>query len=258
MGRERARLFGQEAEAYDRSRPGYPPALIDEVVGASPAKVSVLDVGCGTGIASRLMAERGARVLGVELNAGMAAIAQRHGIPVEVAAFEAWDPAGRTFDRVTAGQAWHWLDLVTSSQKAASMLRPGGRMCLFWSVGHHSDDLADALHAADRRVLWRHYPTVVVGYAANKASDPTADYSPVRNALRACDGLAEPQMQSFPWSRRYTRDEWLDQLHSHSDHIALDQRVRERLFDEIGRTIDRFGGTFDMMYATILISATRR
>ena len=89
MGRERARLFGQEAEAYDRSRPGYPPALIDEVVGASPAKVSVLDVGCGTGIASRLMAERGARVLGVELNAGMAAIAQRHGIPVEVAAFEA-------------------------------------------------------------------------------------------------------------------------------------------------------------------------
>jgi hypothetical protein len=32
------------------------------------------------------------------------------GLEVEVAAFETWDPAGRVFDAVIAGQAWHWVD----------------------------------------------------------------------------------------------------------------------------------------------------
>jgi 2-polyprenyl-3-methyl-5-hydroxy-6-metoxy-1,4-benzoquinol methylase len=104
--RERAKLYDRQAKQYDRSRSGYPDALIDQILGSSPHRLSVLDVACGTGIASRLMAERGARVLGVELNAGMAEIAERHGIPTEVAAFETWDPAGRTFDRVTCAQAW--------------------------------------------------------------------------------------------------------------------------------------------------------
>lgn len=256
--RERAKLFGREAERYDRSRPSYPAAVIDEVLGSSPHGLSVLDVGCGTGIGSRLMAERGAQVLGVELNAGMAEIAERHGIPTEVAAFEKWDPAERTFDRVTSAQAWHWLDLVVSSEKAASVLRPDGRLCVFWSMGHHPDDLAAALRAAYQRVLPNDWPTVVIGYAANKASDPTADFSVVADALRACHKLAEPQTKTFPWSRRYTRDQWLDQLLSHSDHAALALELRQKLFDEVGRTIDRFGGSFLMTYVTILISATRK
>ena len=256
--RDRAQLFDREAERYDRYRPTYPAALIDEVLGASPDTLSVLDVGCGTGIASRLIARRGAQVLGVERNAGMAKIAQRHGIPAEVAKFETWDAAGRTFDRVISAQAWHWLDPRLSSMKAASLLVVGGRLCVFWSAGHHPDELADSLHSTYERVLPGDGPTLVIGYAANRASDPTADFGLVMDAMLACDELSEPQIQSFPWSREYARDEWLDQLHSHSDHIALDPKVREKLFEEIGRAIDGFGGRFRMTYVTTLISATRR
>ncbi|HVS44442.1 MAG TPA: class I SAM-dependent methyltransferase, partial [Candidatus Dormibacteraeota bacterium] len=115
MDRDRARLFDREAERYDRARPAYPAALIDQVLGPSPRGLSVLDVACGTGIASRQFAQRGARVLGIDLNPAMAEIARRHGIPTEVAEFEAWDPAGRTFDVVTCAQAWHWLDPEVSA-----------------------------------------------------------------------------------------------------------------------------------------------
>ncbi len=145
LAEERSRFFDQQADCYDRSRPTYPAVVIDEVLGTEPAGMDVLDVGCGTGIASRQVAERGANVLGVEVAPRMAEIARNHGIEVEVAAFEDWDAAGRTFDRVISAQAWHWLDLPVSTAKAASLLRPGGRLCLFWSAGCHPDDLADAL-----------------------------------------------------------------------------------------------------------------
>ena len=71
---QRSRLFDQQAEAYDRFRPNYPDAVIDELLGPMPAGLDVLDVGCGTGIASRQIAQRGAKVLGVELAPRMAEI----------------------------------------------------------------------------------------------------------------------------------------------------------------------------------------
>ena len=87
---QRSKLFDEQAEAYDRFRPTYPDAVIDELLGPAPMDLEVLDVGCGTGIASRQIAQRGAKVLGVELAPRMAEIARRHGIDVEIAAFEAW------------------------------------------------------------------------------------------------------------------------------------------------------------------------
>jgi SAM-dependent methyltransferase len=254
----RADSFGREAERYDRSRPGYPPALIDDIVGRYSDELSVLDVGCGTGIASRLLAERGAHVLGVDGDPEMAGIAARHGIPVEVAAFEAWDPAGRTFDRVASAQAWHWLDPELSTGKAMSVLRPGGRLCIFWSAGFHPDPLADALVDTYRRVLPAGGPVVVIGYAANRSNDTLADSGMVTDAIRACDGLAGVRMRTFTWRRTYTRDQWLDQLLSHSDHLAMDPDLRQDLSDAVGSTIDDFGGEFPMTFVTTLVSATRR
>nr|WP_240197174.1 class I SAM-dependent methyltransferase [Nonomuraea lactucae] len=65
----------------------------------------VLDVGCGTGIAARQFQAAGCRVLGVEPDSRMADFARPSGVEVDVATFEAWDLAGRTFDAVIAGQA---------------------------------------------------------------------------------------------------------------------------------------------------------
>lgn len=258
IARERARLFDDQAETYDRTRPRYPGAVIDAVVGPLAGGVAVLDVACGTGIAARQMAERGADVVGVELNAGMAAVAERHGIDVEVAPFEAWNAAGRTFDVVTCAQAWHWLDPEVSADKAASVLRSGGRLCVFWNVGHHPDDLGAALHEVYRRVLPPDAGRLVAGYAADRSSrDVIGDLRPVAEFLQQRGPFAEPTMEQFPWSRTYTTAEWVDELGSHSDHIALDPALRDRLFNEITATIDALGGSFEMPYVAVLISAVR-
>jgi SAM-dependent methyltransferase len=116
--RQLAESFGSDPERYDRARPSYPEAMVERIVTASPGP-DVLDVGCGTGIAARQFQAAGCRVLGVEVDARMADYARRSGVEVEVAAFEAWDPAGRAFDAVIAGQTWHWVDPVAGPARAA-------------------------------------------------------------------------------------------------------------------------------------------
>ena len=199
---ERSRLFDQEAERYDRCRPGYPHEVIDELFGPGPEGLSVLDVGCGTGIASRLMAERGAKVLGVEIGPRMAEIARRQGTEVEVAAFEDWEPAGRRFDRVTSAQAWHWLDLPVATAKAARVLRPDGRLCLIWNAGSHPDDLSDALTEVDQSVLTSPVHAVFRGYAANRSTDRRSGLASEVAAIAAVPDFGAPTENGSSGSRR--------------------------------------------------------
>src|SRR6516165_3628332 len=149
--RQVAESFGSDAERYDRARPGYPGALVERIVAASPG-LDVLDVGCGTGIAARQFQAAGCRVLGIDPDARMAGLARQSGIEVEVAKFEAWDPADREFDAVVAGQAWHWVDPVAGAAKAGLALRPGGRLAVFWNVFQPPPDVGEAFAAAYRRV----------------------------------------------------------------------------------------------------------
>jgi SAM-dependent methyltransferase len=230
--------------------------VIDELLGREPVELDVLDVACGTGIASRQMAERGAKVLGVEVAPRMAEIARNHGIEVEVAAFEDWDAGDRIFDRVISAQAWHWLDLPVSTAKAASLLRPGGRLCLIWSAGCHPDDLADAL----AEVYARLFPTVGspgFGYAASRPADRRTGLTDVVEAIAAVPEFTAPSEHWFPWARQYDRRGWLDLLLSRSDHAALDASARDRLFEAIGAAIDAHGGSFVMSFETGVITATR-
>ena len=232
--------------------------MIDELLGPEPAGLDVLDVGCGTGIASRQMAERGAKVLGVELAPRMAEIARSHGIDVELGAFEGWDAAGRTFDRVTSAQAWHWLDLPLATSKAASLLRPGGRLCLIWNAGCQPDDLADALEEVYASVVPRGGHRLFRGYAANRSTD-------VKTGLGA---RRSTPSQRCPTSVRRQRSgsRGLGPTSGMSGWTSLSlgattppskPEVLDRLLEAIGAAIDDHGGSFVMNFETVLITATR-
>jgi SAM-dependent methyltransferase len=252
--RRRAESFGAAADRYDRSRPGYPAALVDAIVGPDPASLRVVDVGCGTGIAARALAARGARVVGVEADARMASVARRRGIEVEVARFEQWDPAGRTFDRVTAGQSWHWVEPAGGATRAAEALAVGGRLCLFWNLGQPDPAVAADLEAVYRRlapeldrdavVLGRHPDLADRHYKRLAAIEAKAELGPLSRS-------------EFPWSRRYTTAEWLDQLPTHSDHAVMLETERDRLLAAVGEVIDNAGGSFVMHYRAVLFQAER-
>jgi SAM-dependent methyltransferase len=255
---ERSKLFDQEAERYDRRRPRYPDEVIDALLGPEPSGLEVLDVGCGTGIAARAMAARGAKVLGVELAPRMASIARRHGLDVEIGAFEEWDAAGRRFDRVTCAQAWHWLDMPAATLKAATVLRPNGRLGLMWNGGAHPDDLADALEDVYASVVPSGTHRLFRGYGANRSSDVRDGLTGVVEAIRSTPAFDPVTEQWYPWTLRFKRDEWLDLLRSSSEYAALEANLRQRLLDAVATTIDEYGGSFAMQFETVLFTARRR
>jgi SAM-dependent methyltransferase len=254
--RQVAESFGADAERYDRTRPRYPDALVDRIVAASPGP-DVLDVGCGTGVATRQFQAVGCRVLGVEPDARMAEFARRSGVEVEVAMFEAWDPAGRAFDAVIAGTAWHWVDPVAGAAKAAQVLRPGGRLAPFHHVFQSPPEVTEALAKVYRRVA-PDSPFNLSSQLTRSALDAYQTlFAKIADGIREAGGFGDPEQWRFDWERSYTRDEWLDQLPTHGALTQLPPDKLAEVLEGAGAAIDAMGGSFMMPYTTVVVTAAR-
>jgi SAM-dependent methyltransferase len=131
---DRARSFGAVAEAYERFRPGYPAELFDLVMTyASQPVLTALEIGAGTGKATRLFAQRGVKVTASEPDGAMLAELRRH-VPADVttvqAAFEDLR-LGESFGLVYAAAALHWTTPEGQWPRIAALLEPGGVFASF-------------------------------------------------------------------------------------------------------------------------------
>ena len=257
--RDVAESFGTDAARYDRSRPSYPQALVDRILAASPGR-DVLDVGVGTGIVARLFRNAGCRVVGIDADPRMAEFARRSGLDVAVSKFEDWDAGGRLFDAVVAGQTWHWIEPVAGAARAATLLRPAGRLALFWNADLPAAGLAAAFGEVYRRVA----PDSLVArrWVSGRSTTALDGISGLARgpaeAVRESGAFAAPEEWRFDWERDYTRDEWLDQVPSTGDHSKLPRSQLDELLAGIGAAIDAVGGHFLMPYTTVAVSAVRR
>ena len=251
--RQIAESFGSDAQRYDRARPRYPGALVERIVAATPGR-DVLDAGCGTGIAARQFQAAGCRVLGVDPDARMAGLARQSGVEVEIATFEAWDPAGRAFDAVIAAQAWHWVDPVAGAAKAAAVLRPGGRLAVFWNAFQPPPDLGEAFAEVYRRVQ--------PGLPFNPWKRPAIDAylimsGTAADGIRHAGAFGEPERWQFDWDHSYTRADWLEQVPTAGGHSQIPPAKLQELLAGIGAAIDAMDGGFTAHYTTVAVTAAR-
>jgi SAM-dependent methyltransferase len=208
----------------------------------------------GTGIVARQLQTAGCSVIGVDVDARMAASARRRGVEVEVAPFETWEPAGRVFDAVVAGQTWHWVDPVAGTAKAAEVLRPRGRLAVFWNRGDAPPELAEAFAAVYRRLL----PELPALFTVRSAVDGYGRFLALaEDAIRQTAGFGEPEQRRYPWEQTYTRDAWLDQLPTSGFFAQIPPDTAKAVMERIGDAVDAAGGAFTMRYTTVVVTAER-
>ncbi|MFI9359202.1 class I SAM-dependent methyltransferase [Streptomyces lydicus] len=208
-----ARAFDAVAAQYAAARPGYPPALFDaveELAGRPLAGARVLDVGAGTGIATALLAARGARVTAVEPGAAMAGRlrAAHPATPLVRALGDALpfaDDAG--FDLVGYAQSWHWTDPARSVPEALRVLRPGGALALWWNI----PDPGVPWAAEQEARLARRLP----GYHAHGVAPEAPDL------IRGLGLGLRPAARVLHWTRRVPLDTHLAMLGSRSYFAAI-------------------------------------
>jgi SAM-dependent methyltransferase len=224
LDRARAESFGSYAEAYDRHRLPFPNSLVEDLIALAPKQV--LDAACGTGLVARALAARGLSVLGTELDSRMAEIARRYGLDVEVARFEEWNDAGRQFDLVTFGDAWHWIDPAKGVAKVASVLKPGCMLVRFFK-GYV---LRPETHAKLEPI----YRSIAPGLNVyGKWPEGIEWVDPVASSP---DFVMRP-MKEYASDEVFAASQWTGYLSTASDHRRLPPEVLTKLLDAVGEAL---------------------
>lgn len=244
--RETRTVFGEVAEQYDAIRPTYPDEVFDTVMtlGELQAGDAALEIGAGTGKATMPFVERGLRVHCLEPSPGMAAVLRAKGVDVEETDFEAW--TGPRVRLVYAAQAWHWVKGDDRYDKLAAALEPGGSVALFWNRGRPHPE-----------------PFVFDNDAAYERFSPECKGGRDDNIMATRDQLDESgrftpcEVHTFTWETEYTRDEWIAQLATNSNHRMLPESTRTALHNAVGDAIDKHGGVLPVVFDTLLFFARK-
>jgi SAM-dependent methyltransferase len=253
------RVFNEVPDLYDRVRPGYPDELLAELVTTTrmDERSSVLEVGCGTGQATRSLAALGCSVTAVEPGPEMAALARQRiatfsNVTVEESTFEEWDDRGRRFDVLVAASSWHWVDPSIGWRRAHDLLRPLGWMALLGNVVVRRPGEPE-VYAETADLHERFSP-----------GNPGWGHPPLEDEVRTTDegwGLVEDPgglfgptiVRWYPTVQWFTGEGFADLLRSTSLYRKLDLDVREPLLDAIAERIrTRLGNRVPRRYLSVL------
>jgi SAM-dependent methyltransferase len=255
-------VFDTVAELYDRVRPGYPEAVFDDITelgGLAPGS-RVVEVGPGTGQATRSLLRRGWSVTAIEPGPSLAAVAAERfaddpNVSITVSRFEDWTPpTDRRYDAVFSATAWHWIDPAQRYRKAASMLRPAGALAII-ETHHVCPPDGDRFFAEIQDV----YDEI------GESGPPDGPAPPDEVGERLTAEIADsgcfetPRTRRHVWSRSYSAEEYIDVLRTYSGHIVMTDRQRDRLFGAIRERIgSRDRPIVEKHYLNIVYVAARR
>jgi SAM-dependent methyltransferase len=227
-----SRAFGEVADAYDRLRPGPSREALDWLLPEGAA--AVLEIGAGTGIFTRLLAERVDQVTAVEPDDRMRAVlADRTrtigGLKVLAGSAEALPAEDGSCDAVVAASAWHWVDEERAVPEVARVLRSGGRLALNWTGPDRTVDwmrrlweggveyTPDEQGAIDARRRKRHAVNVDFG-------DPPP--------------FGPPETARFQWTILMRKDDLVALAGTYSSVITMEAADRQAHFDAMSRYLD--------------------
>jgi SAM-dependent methyltransferase len=209
--RERSLSFGEEAAAYERGRPSYPPEAIDWLL--PPGARDVLDLGAGTGKLTVRLVERGLDVIAVDPIPEMLEVLRRSlpDTPALLGSAEEIPLPDDSVDSVLVAQAWHWFDPERAVKEVARVLRPGGRLGLVWNV-------------RDERLGW----VKELGHIIGHEDDPAE-----RRDVTLAAPFTDVERHQVEWTSYLTPQALIDLVASRSYCITSPADVKSRTLAEV-------------------------
>jgi trans-aconitate methyltransferase len=244
--REHLRLtFGRVASLYDRARPSYPSELFDDLRTLTEGG-RLLEIGCGSGQATRDLVARGFDVTCVDLSPELAELARRNVPEAELVVADVEEWHGPEFDVVASFTAFHWLAPETRYGTAARLLRPGGALAVVHTHHVRNDD-----------------PFWLASQADYDEFFPREDGRPMPlpdevTALEVDHELFEPvTMRRYAVETAYAPDEYIELVSTYSDYIALPAARRDELLARVRARVAEQGGVRKLVLYELTLARRR-
>ena len=261
---EGRRLFGADVAAYERGRPGHPPRVYELLVercGLAPG-AHVLEVGPGTGQATRRLLDLGADVVAVEPDDRLAEHIRSVGVTVLNEPLEDAELPAESFDLAVAASSFHWIDEETGLAKVAAALRPGGWAALWWTHSGAEEQLSpfqralrpavDELLAA-RGIELEESPAVSAGGGPRFGLDVDG-----RSESLADASFERIEHELIPWSHTWDAAGIGALFASFSPIIRLDDETRAAVVETVQAVAERdFDGRVELPILTSLYTGRR-
>ncbi|WP_274362282.1 class I SAM-dependent methyltransferase [Paenibacillus thermotolerans] len=256
---ERKNTFNEIAKEYDKFRPDYPEKLFTDILEYSDLRKddSILEIGCGTGQATKGFVELGYNYFHcIELGQNLAEFTRekfkdKPNVKIINSAFETWQCEKSGFDLAISGTAFHFIQPQHFGyRKVYDLLRDHGSIAFFWTVHVPSfDDVFTQI-----RGIYKKYAPQL-----EDSNKPSLEHIiEERTVLTVKDGLFKDlDVIRYRWNDTYTASEYISLLNTNSRHRLLSDDVRIRLFDEIEEAIERQGGTILKPQAVVLFLARK-
>jgi SAM-dependent methyltransferase len=248
--------FNEAAEIYDRVRPSYPAALFDELFQMLPAEPEIVEVGPGTGQATKDLLARGASVHAVEIGPAMAATLcsnlSSDRLRVTVGDFEVVSIAPGTADAVFSATAYHWVSRAAQTDRPATILRRGGTVAIVDLIQVDAPD--DAGFFAASQTIYERYGQ---GHTGPPAPSRDGVDPAIRELLEADRRFAAVAVHRYDWDQTYRAADYRQLMLSYSGTQMMDEADRRGLLDDMETFIrNDFGGRVTRPLVVTLTTAT--
>ena len=250
--------FNEAAEIYDKVRPSYPADLFDALFQMLPSQPEIVEVGPGTGQATKDLLARGASVLAIEIGPATAA-KLRSNLPsdrlrVAVGDFEVMEIAAGEADAVFSATAYHWISREAQTDRPAAILRPGGLVAIVDLIQVDSPEDA-GFFAAAQPIYERHGQ----GHSGPPAPNRESVDPKIRAVLDEDRRFDCVDVRQYDWDQTYSASDYRNLMLSYSGTQMMEESDRVGLLDDMESFIrNDFGGVVTRPLVVTLTTASLR
>ena len=254
--------FNTVADVYEKIRPGYPDGLYRALFAYAPLDDSgtALEVGIGAGQATLPVLKTGCTVTAAEYGDQLAQLCREKfssysRFSVITGKFENADLPENSFDLVYSASAFHWVPEETGYPKVFRILKPGGAFARFANHPYQAKDNPALFEEIQNAYAEYYYP--YYKKEPGKLSEYTEKQAAARAAIADKYGFTDTKYVLFHRVRTLSAAEYRMLIGTYSDHITIEENIRERFFDAIENTINRHGGSISI-FDTIDLQMARK